>query len=59
MKSRAALVAPLLFLATVLPVSPTHADPIVIESGSFIVQRPFQVVPPILDIHGTHGFADG
>ena len=56
MKSRAALVAPFLFLATILPVSPTHADPIVIEVGSLIVGRPFPDTSR-LDIRGTHGFA--
>ena len=56
MKSRAALVGTFLFLATILPVSPTHADPIVIEAGSLIVGRPFPETS-MLDIRGTHGFA--
>ena len=53
MKPRTSLVATVLFVATVVPLSPARADPIEIQSGAMIAE--FAHLPSI-DVHGTDGF---
>jgi hypothetical protein len=57
MRPRAAIVTPLLFLATLLPLSAANADSITILGGSMVVTEQLIGPLPTIDIHGTRGFA--